>query len=134
MNDSQFKPEKWESTVFACISNNGNSSIYANTAVSFALIKINTQFAGTDEGTNGGKNRLKDVIREVVGEGISAWKRDLHENLKWLLLPGDLLATQLLVKYCVANVTDMGEPWPMILAAEKGIDSFQLKHRQYPLQ
>lgn len=47
MNDSQFKPEKWESTVFACISN-------------------------TNGGTNGGKNRLKDVIREVVSEGISA--------------------------------------------------------------
>lgn len=76
MNDSQFKPEKWESTVFACISNIGNSkktfSIYANIAASFALKKINIQFPGTNEGTNGGKNHLKDVIREVVSEGISA--------------------------------------------------------------
>lgn len=47
---------------------------------------------------------------------------------------GELLATQLLVKYCVANVTELGEPWPMILAAEKGIDSFQITHRQYKLQ
>lgn len=44
---------------------------------------------------------------------------------------GNEPATFLLLKYCVKNLTELKEPWPMHLAAEAGLSLFIMFYSVY---